>query len=182
MDTVRQNGWAGHDVRGHRGIAGLGTSPLRRSRAGCCARRGRPQHRGHVAIPAWPHIGLVPVDGPAVVRGVDVAGEGAPRSRATGRARRMHLARQRGAVSQAAQVMGVGGHIGREVGGVVVGAYLGRQLAADQTEARGGTQGAVAVGGVEHHAPRGQRAADAASGSASLGHAAAAGVRPSGRP
>ncbi|MOA18014.1 hypothetical protein D3C78_1382990 [compost metagenome] len=67
------------------------------------------------------------------------------------RAAEVHLAGQRRAVAEAAQVVGVGGDVGGEVGGVVPGADLRRQLAADQGEARGRAQRAVAVGRVEHH-------------------------------
>ena len=47
----------------------------------------------------------------------------------------MHLARQGGAVAEAAQVVGVSGHIGREISRVVIRADFGGQLAADEAEA-----------------------------------------------
>ena len=69
----------------------------------------------------------------------------------------MHLARQGCAVAQTAQVMGIGGHISREIGGVVKSADFGGQLPADHGEARGRAQGAVAVSRVKHHALGRQR-------------------------
>ncbi|MNH33843.1 hypothetical protein D3C79_943950 [compost metagenome] len=74
------------------------------------------------------------------------------------RAAEMHLARQGGAVAEPAQVVCVGRDIGREVGGVVVGADAAGQLAAYQGKARGCAQRAVAVGRIEYHCLIGQAA------------------------
>ena len=114
------------------------------------------QHRRHVVVPTGAHVRLIPVHRPAVVGGVDVAGQALFIAMQLVRAAEMHLARQRGAIAQAAQVMGVGRYIGGEVGSVVVSADLRGQLAADQGKARRRAQRAVAVGGVEHHGLGGQ--------------------------
>ena len=116
------------------------------------------QHRGHVVVPARAHIGCVPVDRPAIVGRVDVARQPLFISVQLVRPAEMHLARQGGPVAQGAQVVGVGGHVGGEIGSVVEGADLRRQLAADQRKARGRAQRAVAVGGVEHHTAGGEPA------------------------
>ena len=114
------------------------------------------QHRGHVVVPAGAYVRLVPVHRPAVVGGVDVAGQALLIAVQLIRAAEVHLSRQRRAVAEAAQVVGVGGHVGGEVGGVVVGADLRWQPAADQGEARRRAERAVAVGRVEHHGLLGQ--------------------------
>ncbi|MDT4801954.1 hypothetical protein FQZ97_346690 [compost metagenome] len=114
------------------------------------------QHRGHVVVPARAHLRLVPVHRPAVVGRVDVAGQALLVAVQLVRAAEVHLARQRRAVAEAAQVMGIGGHVGGKVGGVVVGPDLRRQLPAHQSEARGRAERAVAVGRIEYHALGGE--------------------------
>ncbi|MNQ66985.1 hypothetical protein D3C85_814890 [compost metagenome] len=114
------------------------------------------QHRGHVVVPARAHVRLVPVHRPAIVGRVDIAGQAFFVAVQLVRAAEVHLAGQRGAVAQPAQMVGIGGHVGREVGGIVVGADLRRQLAAHQGEARGRAERAVAVGRIEDHAFGGQ--------------------------
>ena len=110
------------------------------------------QHRGHVVIPGRAYVWLIPVHCPAVVGGVDVAGQAFLIAVQLVGAAEVHLARQRSAVAEATQVVGIGRYIGGEIGSVVVGADLARQLAAHQGEARRCAQRAVAIGGVEHHA------------------------------
>jgi hypothetical protein len=110
------------------------------------------QHGGHIVVPARPHLEFVPVHGPAVVGRIDVGGEPLFIAVQLIRAAEVHLAGQGRAVAQVAQVVGVGGNVGGKVGGIVIGADLRGQLAADQAEARGGAQGAGAVGRFEHHA------------------------------
>jgi len=110
------------------------------------------QHRGHVVVPGGAHVRLIPVHRPAIVGGVDVAGQALFVTVQLVWPAEMHLARQRGAVAETTQVVGIRRHIGGEICRVVVGADLARQLAADQGKARRRTQWAVAVGGVEHHA------------------------------
>ncbi|MNP49742.1 hypothetical protein D3C76_1439490 [compost metagenome] len=109
-------------------------------------------------IPGRAHIRFIPVHRPAVVGGVDIAGQAFFVAMQLVRAAEVHLARQGGAVAEAAQVVGVGRYVGGEIGGIVVGANLARQLAADQGEARRRTQWAVAIGGVKHHALFGEAA------------------------
>lgn len=68
----------------------------------------------------------------------------------------MHLARQRRVVALVAQVMCVGRDVRWEICCVVVSPDLGRQLAGDHGEARGRTQGRIAVGIIEDDAILGQ--------------------------
>lgn len=110
------------------------------------------QHRRHVVVPGGAHVRLIPVHRPAIVGRVDVAGEAFFIAVQLIWPAEMHLARQCRAVTEAAQVVGISGYIGGEIGGVVVGANLARQLAADQGETRRRAQRAIAVGGVKHHA------------------------------
>ena len=116
------------------------------------------QHRGHVVVPGGTHIRFVPVHCPAIVGGVDVTGQAFFIAVQLVRPAEMHLARQRGAIAEAPQVVGIGRYIGWEICRVIVGPDLARQLAADQGEARRRAQRAVAVGCVEHHALCGQAA------------------------
>jgi len=99
---------------------------------------------------------LVPVDGPAIVARVDVAGQALLVAVQLVGPAEVHLAGERGVVALAAQIVGVGGDVGGQVAGVVVGADLGGQLAGDHDEARGGAQRRVAVGIFEDDALAGQ--------------------------
>lgn len=114
------------------------------------------QNRGHVVVPARAHLRLVPVHRPAIVRRIDVAGQAFLVAVQLVGTAEVHLARQRRAIAEVAQVVGVGGGIGGEVGGVVPGADAGRQATADQGEARRRAERAVAVRRVEHHGPFGE--------------------------
>ena len=109
------------------------------------------QDRGHVVVPARAHLQFVPVDRPAVVGGVNVAGHALFVAVQLIGATKVHLARQRGSVTEVAQVVGVGGHVGGEVGRVVVALDARWQLATDQAEARRRAQGAGAIGRLKHH-------------------------------
>ena len=124
---------------------------------GAYARPGL-QHRRHVVKPGRTHVWLVPVHRPAVIGRVNVAGQPFFIAMQLIRATEMHLARQRGAVAESTQVVGISRYIGGEIGRVVVGADLARQLTADQGKTRRRAQWAVAISGVEHHAFGGEAA------------------------
>ena len=114
------------------------------------------QHRGHVVVPAGALFQFVPIHRPAVVSGVDVAGQAFLVAVQLVGAAKMHLARERRAVAQVAQVVGVGGHIGGKVGRIVKAANARGQLAAHQAKARGRAQRAVAIRRVKSHALGGE--------------------------
>ena len=101
-----------------------------------------------VVVPLQPLVRVLPVDGPAVVPRVDVAGQAALVAMQLV-ADEVHLAGQRGLVAGGAQVVGVRGGAGLDAAGVVVGGDLGGQLAGDHGHAGGGAQRRGAVGLVE---------------------------------
>ena len=84
------------------------------------------QHRRHVVIPGRTHVRFVPVHCPTVVGRVNVAGQAFFVTVQLVRAAEVHLAGQRGAITEAPQVVGVGRHVGREIGRVIVGADFAR--------------------------------------------------------
>ncbi len=67
------------------------------------------QNRGHVVVPARAHLRLVPVHRPAIVRRIDVAGQAFLVAVQLVGTAEVHLARQRRAIAEVAQVVGVGG-------------------------------------------------------------------------
>ncbi|MNP47421.1 hypothetical protein D3C76_1414730 [compost metagenome] len=68
---------------------------------GAHARAGL-QHRGHVVVPGRTHVRLIPVHCPAVIGRVDVTGQALFVAVQLVRPAEMHLARQGGAVAEAA--------------------------------------------------------------------------------
>ena len=114
------------------------------------------QHRGPVVVPARAHFQLVPVHRPAVVGGVNVAGQALLVAMQLVGAAKVHLAGQRRAVAQVAQVVRIGRHVGRQVRRVVKTANARGQLPAHQAKARRRAQRAVAVRRIKGDALRRQ--------------------------
>ncbi|MNR46082.1 hypothetical protein D3C85_1650060 [compost metagenome] len=102
--------------------------------------------------PGRPHVRFIPVHRPAIVGGINIAGQALFITMQLVGAAEVHLAGQCSAVTEATQVVGISRYIGGEIGRVVVGADLARQLSADQGKPRRRAQRAVAIRGVEHHA------------------------------
>ena len=105
--------------------------------------------RAHVVIPPVnPLAGLAVIRGPAEIGGVDVGGQAFLEAVQLVGAYEMHLARKGGVIARAAQVVGIGGDVGCELGGVVIDPRAPGQGARHEggagrrTEGRGG----VAVG------------------------------------
>ncbi|MNG02374.1 hypothetical protein D3C84_854000 [compost metagenome] len=84
------------------------------------------QYRRHVVIPGRTHVRFVPVHCPTVVGRVNVAGQAFFVTVQLVRAAEVHFPGQRGAITEAPQVVGVGRHVGGEIGRVIVGADLAR--------------------------------------------------------
>ncbi len=85
--------------------------------------------RAEVVVPPVDALaGLAVVGRPAEIGGVDVGGEPFLEAVQLVGADEMHLARQRGVIAGAAQVVGVGRDVGGEFGGVVVDPGAARQL------------------------------------------------------
>ncbi len=118
--------------------------------------RARLQHRAHVVIPARPLARLVPVGHPAEIGRIDVGREPFLEAVQLVGPAEMHLAGQHRPVAARAQVVRERQRLRRQLGGVIVGADPRRQLAGQQREPRRRAQRARAVGGVEHHALRGE--------------------------
>ena len=113
-------------------------------------------HRRHVVVKVEANLGLVPVDGPAVVTGVDVTGETLLVAVQLVRPAEVHLTGEGRVVTLATQVVGIGGDVGGQIRRVVVSPNLRGQLAADHHEARRGTQRSIAIGRVEDDTLPGQ--------------------------
>ena len=83
----------------------------------------RARDRSHVVIPPVdPFAGLAIVRRPAEIGGIDVRRQPLLESMQLIRADEMHLARKAGLIARSPQVMGIGGNVGGEFGGIVVNA------------------------------------------------------------
>jgi hypothetical protein len=83
---------------------------------------------------------FIPVDGPAVVTGVDITSKTLFITVELVRATEVHLSGEGCVVALIAEIMGISRGISRQVRGVIVGADLRWQLTADHDEARWSTQ------------------------------------------
>lgn len=113
------------------------------------------QDRAGIMVPLKTCIRVIPVDSPAKITRIDVAGEAllVPVELVTNK---VHLTSQGSVVALAAQVMSVGGNLGADLRGVVEGANLHWQQTGDHAHTRGRAEWRRAVGGVELNGGRGQ--------------------------
>ena len=106
-----------------------------------------PGDRAEVVVPPVDAaIGLLPVGGPAEVGRVDVGGQPLLEAVQLVGADEVHLAREAGRVAGAAKVVGEGGQIGGELGGVVVDPGAARQQPGHEAGAARGAERARGVG------------------------------------
>ncbi len=120
---------------------------------------------GHPGAGDRPHVVIPPVDplarlavvrGPAEIGGVDVGGQPFLEPVQLVGADEMHLARQRGEVARPAQVVGIGGDVRAELGGVVIDPGARGQLPRHERGPRRGAQRRGGIGIGESHRARGQ--------------------------
>ncbi len=114
-------------------------------------------HAQHVVEPPVDLLRLLPRGRPAEIAGIDVGGDAVLVAMQLVGADEMHLAGKAGAITEPAQIVRVGRHGRRELGGVVPGGDAARQLSRHQREARGRAERRIAIGAVEHHAALGER-------------------------
>ncbi|OIQ73123.1 hypothetical protein GALL_452420 [mine drainage metagenome] len=145
----RRAAYAQHDGADHP-LAGV-EHPVRVEHA------RRAGDRAEVVIPPVdPLARFAVIGGPAEIGGVDVGGEAFLEPVHLVGADKVHLARQRGAVTRAAQVVGIGRDVRGELCRVVIDAGARGQLARHEAGAARRTQGRAGVGIGKAHRARGE--------------------------
>ncbi len=111
----------------------------------------------HRVIPVRTVLRVLPVRGPAEIGGVDVGGQPLLEAVELVGAAEMHLAGQDGAIAGQPQVVREGRRLRGELGRVVIGADRRGQPAGEEHRARRRAERGVAIGGIEHDGPIGER-------------------------